>query len=229
MKIRLMMITFLLAAACISGRVSAFQQQNLSEIKRAAASFIEAQTRTFSGNVSSQVGDIDQRLVLGACPSLEAFLPLGAQLNGNTTVGVRCNGANGWTVFVPVTIRIRTLALTVNRPLQRGDIVTANDLAVQPTESPLPGELNDPSEAVGKSLKFGVMAGQVLTQGMLAAPLSIVQGQSVQLQILGEGFSVRGEAQALNSASENQPASARTDSGKVVSGIVRNGKIEVRL
>lgn len=201
--------------------------QNHAEIRDTVLAFVRAQTQGLPGKVSINVEDLDKRIVLPACPSLEAFLPPGAQLNGNSNVGVRCNSKKGWTVFMQITVKISLNLLTLNKTLQQGQIVRAEDLSSLSSDSLQAGTLTDPSQAIGKVMKFGVGKGQLLRQDMLRAPYAVTQGQSVQLLATGQGFIIRSEGQALSNAAEGETATARTSAGQKVSGVVKGGAIEV--
>ena len=199
------------------------QQQSHAEIRATIDTFVRAQTLTLPGQVTINVSEIDRRTALSACPTLEAFLPPGGQLLGNSSVGVRCTGANTWTLFVPVHVRVSASLLIASRPLQQGQVLRAEDIASQSGELTHAGMLTDPAQAIGKVLKFGIGAGQVLKQDMLRAPYAVTQGQKVQLQVEGPGFRIHSEGQALGNAAEGQSVQIRTSSGQVVSGIAREG------
>lgn len=217
-----------LLLALFSLPVIAAPAQSHAAIRDTALAFVRAQTQGLPGKVSIQVDDIDKRIVLPACSALEAFLPAGAQLNGNSSVGVRCTEKKGWSVFVPVTIKVSVNLLTVNNTLQLGQVVRAEDLGSLSSETLQPGTLTDPAQAIGKVMKFGVGRGQLLRQDMLREPYSVTQGQTVQLQIEGQGFRIRSEGKSLSNAAEGQTATARTASGQSVSGTVKNGTIEIK-
>jgi len=202
--------------------------QSHAAIRGTVLTFVQNQTRSLPGKVSIKVEDVDKRIVLPACPSLEAFLPQGTQLNGNSIVGVRCNSKKGWSLFVQVTVNTSVKLVTINKTLQQGQIIQAGDLGSLNSDTLQADTLTDPAQAVGKVMKFGVGKGQLLRQNMLRDPYVITQGQTVQLLSQGQGFRVRSEGQALNNAAEGQNASARTISGHKVSGIVTGGIIEIR-
>jgi flagella basal body P-ring formation protein FlgA len=206
----------------------AVNPQNHAEIRDTVLAFVRAQTQGLPGKVSIQVENIDKRIVLPACQTLEAFLPQGAQLNGNSSVGVRCNNNRGWSVFVPVTVKVSVSLLTANKTLLQGQIVHAEDLGNLSSETLQPDTLTDPAQAIGKVMKFGVGKGQLLRQNMMRDPYTVIQGQAVQLMTGGRGFHIRSEGQALNNAAEGQPASARTASGQKVSGVVKGSMIEIQ-
>ncbi len=203
------------------------QNQSHAEIRDTVTKFVQAQTKTVAGKVSIQVTEIDRRITLPACTALEAFLPPGAQLNGNATVGVRCNSKQGWSLFVQVKVQINVTILTTNKTLQLGQTVRAEDLASLSSASLQAGTLTDTAQAVGKIMKYSVGSGQILRHDMLRAPYTVTQGQSVQLHAPGAGFRVSTEGRALSNAAEGETTTARTVSGHIVSGVVKRGAIEI--
>lgn len=221
--IPLLMLLCLGSPAALAGK-----PQSHAEIRDTALAFVHAQTQALPGKVSIRVDEMDKRIVLPACRTLEAFLPAGAHLNGNSSVGVRCTGQKGWSVFVPVSVQISVSLLTTNKTLQQGQIIRSEDLGSLSSETLQAGTLTDPAMAIGKVMKFGVGKGQLLRQNMLRDPYTVIQGQAVTLLATGRGFQIRSEGQALNNAAEGQTASARTASGQKVSGVVRGGFIEIR-
>jgi flagellar basal body P-ring formation protein FlgA len=224
---KLFLCTLLTAASLTATPAWAVASQNLAQIRDTVAAFVQAQTKAIPGKVSIQVAEMDRRTNLPACPSLQAFLAPGAQLNGNSSVGVRCTSKYSWSLFVPVTIKISVNMLTANKTLLQGQTLRADDLGSLPSESLQTGTLTDPAQAVGKIMKYSLAAGQILRQDMLRAPYTVKQGQQVQLKVSGSGFKVSAEGQAWNNAAEGETTTARTASGQIVSGVVRGGTIEV--
>lgn len=223
------LLTTLLALLAL-GSTSAWagKAQSHNEIRETAAAFVRAQTKAIPGKVSIQVGDIDKRVSLPACPKLEAFLPPGGQLNGHSSVGVRCISQQNWSIFVQVTVKISINLLTTNKTIQQGQTVQAEDLGSLSSESLQTGALTNPAQAIGKIMKFGVGAGQILRYDMLRAPYTVKQGQSVKVQVVGSGFKVASEGQALSNAADGESTTVRTASGQIVSGTVKGGIIEIK-
>lgn len=195
--------------------------QNHAKIKAVVTDFVRIQTATLPGKASYKVDGIDQRIMLPACPDLEAFLPASSQLIGKIAVGVRCPVENGWSIFVPVQIKISLNLLVSARRLSVGHVIQEQDLASQMSEISHPEGFTDPKEVLGKIMRYGITAGQTLREDMLRSPYSAIQGQVVQIASRGGGFSVRSEGVALNNASEGQMVQIRTNSGRVISGIAR--------
>ncbi len=203
-------------------------QQSHAEIRAAIGSFVRAQLSDLPGKITIKTGGIDRRLALAACPVLEPFVPSGGRLLGNTTIGVRCVSGSSWTLFVPVQIKVSADLLVAVRPLQQGQVLRTEDIAVQNGDLTHPGVLVDPAQAVGKVLKFGIGAGQALKQDMLRLPYAITEGQKVQIQVAGKGYRINYEGQALNNATEGQNLRIRTASGQVINGLaLADGSVEV--
>jgi flagella basal body P-ring formation protein FlgA len=134
-------------------------------------------------------------------------------------------GPSTWTIYVPVQVillgeyLVSARSLTAGKVLGAEDFITRNgDLGLLATST-----LTDPAQALGKTLKNGLTAGQPLRADQLTAPWAIQQGQNVKLISKGTGFSISHEGKALNNAAEGQVAQVRTSSGQAVSGIARTG------
>ncbi len=214
---------------CWAGVTFAVPQQDHAVIRDIAITYAESLTSTLPGKVSIQVADIDPRTALSACKTIEAFMPNGAKMIGKTSIGVRCNEKPGWSVFLQANIKVSTDLLVANRPLSQGLVLSADDFTVQTGELGQPGILTAPEQAVGKTLKFAIGAGQVLRLDMLRPDFVIKQGQSVRLYVRSIGFMVSSEGQAMNDATEGQAVRIKTVSGQVVSASAsRDGSAEVR-
>lgn len=202
--------------------------QNHAQIIQVVAEFVEQQTATLPGKVTYKINEIDKRITLSECTRLEAFMPAGSQLSGKTSIGVRCMEKNGWSIFIPVQIRNSLNLLVSVRQLPLGHILQKEDIVSQMMETSPAGGVTDPKQVIGKVLRFGIAAGQVLREDMLRPPYSVTQGQVVQIVVRGSGFNIRSEGVALNNAGEGQAAQIRTSSGKVVSGIASaSGVVEI--
>lgn len=236
---KLLLIALLLPQPAIAGATPANDTpahaapsaapQDHAQIRNAVAGFVEKQTAALPGKVTYQVGEIDRRIVLPQCAELQAFLPAGSQLLGKTSVGVRCpSRASAWSIFVPVQVRLSLNLLTSARQLPLGHTLQEQDLASQATESTRTGGFTDPKQVVGKVLRYGIAAGQVLREDMLRQPYSVTQGQVVPLAVQGNRFSIRSEGVALNNAGKGQNVQVRVGSGRVISGVARaDGVVEI--
>lgn len=204
-------------------------KQSHAEIRKTVMEFVQLKTQSMPGKVTVKVDELDPRSIFPACSTLEAFLPTGAQMFGKTSIGVRCNEKNGWSVFIPSTIAVTINMLVSSKPLQQGQTLGAGDFNIQTGDLNQIGLITDESLALGKILKFSIGAGQPLKQDMLRLPYAVTQGQTVQLIFEGRGIQLRTEGQAINNAAEGQAVQVKVPSGQVINGVARGrGTVEVR-
>ncbi|MDO8206545.1 MAG: flagellar basal body P-ring formation chaperone FlgA [Gallionella sp.] len=213
------MKNLLLIACLFCATAVAAPQLDHAALKATVDTFVRQQTAGLPGKVAFNVDEIDRRIALRQCSKIEAFLPTGSQLIGRVSIGVRCSDPNGWSIFIPVQIKITRDLLISARPLSMGQIVHEEDLARQTTETTQNVGLTDARQVIGKVLRYSIAAGYTLREDMLRTPYSVKQGQSVKLSIQGGGFSLSSSGVALNNASEGETVQIRTSSGRVVSGI----------
>jgi flagella basal body P-ring formation protein FlgA len=213
-KIILITCLFLLSFAA-----DAASQQDHATLRAVVSAFVQQQTGDIPGKVTYSVGEIDHRIVLRACSKIEAFLPAGSQLLGRVSIGVRCNEPNGWSIFIPVQIKVSRNLLISARPMTLGQVVHEEDLARQTTETTQNVGITDAGQVIGKVLRYSIAAGYVIREDMLRAPYLIKQGQSVHLSVQGSGFSLSSSGVALNNASAGESVQIRTVTGRVISGV----------
>lgn len=228
-------LLLLQSVAAATPQAQPSRTQDHEQIRNAVSDFLRGQTATLPGKFTYKVDEIDRRLLLPKCPTLEAFLPAGNRLAGKTSIGVRCvpherGGENDrdpsnrtWSIFVPVQITLNLNLLISARQLPPGHTLQEQDIARQDSESSQPGVFTDPIQVIGKVLRYGISAGQVLREDMLRPPYSVTQGQVVQLFVQGSRFSIRSEGVVLNNAAEGQTVQVRVPSGRVISGVTRSG------
>ncbi len=200
-------------------------QQNHQAIRDRVEQYVRAHPALQSfADVQVRAAAIESRLTLARCSSvLEAFLPPGAKLPDNPTVGVRCNTGRSWTLYVPVQIDAYLDVPVTSRPLSRGTILGAGDVHIaRHGIKQLPaGYLVDMQQALGKQLSRGLVAGEVVTLNVIAAPRLVRRGQSVGLLARGPGIDVRSSGKALTDGVEGDRVKVQNPSTKrVVEGVV---------
>ena len=221
-----------IAALCLTLLFSfgAFGYQDPVPVKKAVEDFLLPQTKDLPGRVSLSIGGLSPNNSLAPCAAFEVSQAPGAKAWGRTSVRVRCTQERGWTIFVPVHIKVAANYLVTARPLSQGQAITDEDVGFQTGElSELPnGILTDPRQAVGRTAAMQIPAGRPLRSDMLRQVLAIQQGQNVKVVSQGTGFQVANEGKALNNAAEGQVAQVRLNNGQIVSGIARrNGQVEI--
>jgi flagella basal body P-ring formation protein FlgA len=168
---------------------------------------------------------------LSACRQAEPFVPTNARLWGRTVVGVRCVDGPPVAAYLPVVIRVYAQAVTATRNLAAGIVLAPEDLVLAEVELTAgPGSvLTDTRHAVGSTLVRATPMGTALRRDSLRAAHAIVAGDIVRLLYSGPGFSVSADARALAAAQEGQSVRVQTESGRVLSGVAKSGRVvEIR-
>jgi flagella basal body P-ring formation protein FlgA len=169
-----------------------------------------------------QVGQLDPRLRLAPCGSVQPYLPSGTRLWGATRIGLRCiDGAARWNVFLPIRVDVFGQALVANAPLPAGHVLAATDL--RSAEVNLAATPNAPLArqelAIGRALARPLAAGSAVQAVDLRARQWFAAGDSVRLVAAGSGWRIHGEGQAMAPGVEGQRVRVRTESGRIVSGV----------
>jgi flagella basal body P-ring formation protein FlgA len=201
-------------------------------IKTQLQRFIDEQTSRIPGRIEVDVGQLDPRLNLAPCARTEAYLAAGARLWGKSQVGLRCVSGAFWNVFLPVQVRVFGPALVTTRSIQAGQPLQQDDFREQELElTKEPGRpVLDLAALENKTLSRSIASGVIVREEWLRAIPVIQSGDQVRVHATGTGFSITSEGYALNSATEGQQVKVRAESGRVVTGIARQGRIaEIRL
>ncbi len=201
--------------------------QSHASIRATAEDFMRAEASVHDGKVEVEAGRLDARLRLTACDApLEASLPPGGRILGNTTVGVRCPGARPWTLYVQVKVKVYATVVVTARPLTRGTLLGESDLALAERElSAMPyGHLSEKGQATGQELKRALAAGAPLTANLIEAPQLITRGQRVTLLAKSGSVEVRIAGKALmNGAAGERIRVQNLNSRRVVEGVITPG------
>jgi flagella basal body P-ring formation protein FlgA len=180
-----------------------------------------------ASRVEITVGQTDARLQLAACGRAEPFLRNGARLWGRTFVGLRCVSGAQWTINVPVQVRVYGPGLVAARMLAAGQPISDSDVRSEElewTRQPQ-GVAHDASDLQGRVPTRAIEQGQPIGLALLAEAPAVTQGDSVKLVGRGSGFSITTDAVALASAVPGQPVRVRVESGRILTGTAREGRI----
>lgn len=189
-----------------------------------AEQWLRGQYGTPGNRVVAQAAAIDPRTQLAPCPlALTASLQEGTRLMPRMNVTVRCPGADGWTVRIPVQLQVFRQVLVVVRPLQRGDGVRTDDVRNEERDITRLGYgyVSDMHDLEGRTLSRALGAGSVLTPGALGGRSAVKAGDQVQLISRLDGIEVRASGIALGGGDSGSRLRVRNgSSGKVVDAMV---------
>lgn len=173
------------------------------------------------------VGEIDPNLRLAPCERTEAFLRAGTRLWGRSFVGYRCLQHPGWTISVPVTVRLYGPALVAAQSLPALQPISADAVRLQEVE--VTREPSGVAVAVqqleDRFCTRPLQIGQPIPLNCLRTVPAIAQGDPVKLVGVGNGFTISTDATALSTAAAGETVRVRTDSGRTISGVARKGRV----
>ncbi len=180
------------------------------------------------------VGHLDSRLRLSNCSKkLEAFSPPGRRNKHKQTVGVRCSGAEPWTLYVPVTVSTLKKILVAERELPRGSIVTREDISLQERDVAAlhKGYLEIPEKIIGHTLKRSLHKNDVITPGQLLIPHTVKRGSQVTILAKVGALQVRMNGKALSDGSKGEQIPVLNNSSKrqIEAIVIAPGIVEVSM
>ena len=177
------------------------------------------------------LGHIDSNMKLAPCQKIEPYLHAGAPVLGRSHIGLRCvQGDKAWQVSLPVTIQWWAASLVASTTLPAGTVLEARHLVVRDVDiAARAGRImDDVASVMGRTLTQRLLAGEALRENDLKPRHCFNAGDKVQILAAGPGYSVSSEGQALGPGLEGQTARARTEGGRIVTGIAaRERRIEL--
>jgi flagella basal body P-ring formation protein FlgA len=222
--VKLALARRIVVATLLGLPLSAVAGQTVESVRAAAVNWLQ-QNRTLPGaRMTADADPLDSRLRLADCPKpLESSLPGNRPLTARTSVVVHCPVPGGWTVRVPVRVKMFTQVLVTIRPLARGDGVGVGDVRAEERDvtSLGYGYVAELGQIGGRSLARPLSAGTVLTPGMLAGRQAIRIGDSVSMEASVEGVVIRASGVAMGAGDTGARLKVRNaSSGKVLDAVV---------
>jgi len=211
--------------------LSKADRQNLLALHEAVIAFVHAQ-HPADADLEVMPDRLDPRLRLSPCErALEAFWAPGSAQLGQTTVGLRCDGAKPWKLFLPTRVKLLQPVVVASRPLARGQRLGRDDLALEKRDvGTLRGKaIRDPAQVLGYLMSRGVPAGRALDSAVLEAPVLVERGRRVRMAVQAQGIDITMAGVALEDGALGETVRVRNPaSRRIVEGIVV-GPAQVRL
>ena len=224
-----------ISAACIlaaSLQVQAAEIQSLASIRMQTESFIVNYPYQSPYPPRFQLGKLDSRLRLKACPeALNVKFARPDLIAGNTSVRVNCPIKSGWKIHLPVRIDVFEDVLVTAKPLLKGQNIDASSVTFkkQNIARLKNGYYVKNSNFSQLQARRNLSQGTVLTPKNLSPRLMVRSGQQVTLVLDYNGLQIKSTGTAMQSATLGQVVQVRnTQSMRVVEGIV-SGEAMVRV
>ena len=214
--------------------LSAGATQSHDSIREAARRHVLEKNTGYTVPPTVSVNRLDSRLRLQACDRpLETFSPPARRKLGRITVGVRCNGAKPWSLYVPVSVSIITKVVVAARDLPRGAILTASDLKLveQDIARLNRGYIEQPTQAIGKITKRSLQRGHVLTPKQISTPLAVKKGNRVAIVASNSAIQVRMRGKALSNGATGERIRVQNISSKkeIEATVISPGVVRVSM
>lgn len=189
---------------CATGITATAAQQELDSLQALVAQSIE---QRLGPDVAVAVDRPDPRLRLAACDRPLVVFEMGRPLAlGNNTVGVRCDGAQPWSIYLGARVSQPIAVLVATRPLGLGHVLTAADVTInQRDQLGLRSDaLGTVDEAIGQVVSRPLSAGAVLTTAHVQQALTIRRGEQVIIRAGNGGLAVEAAGKALSDGAPGQ-------------------------
>ncbi len=199
----------------VSDTLTAAAIQDLNSLKTAAERFVQSKITIDSDNRTEvSGGKLDPRLRLTPCTSeIIAFLPPGSRLQGNTTVGVRCELPKPWSIYIPIKISIYQKVIVAVTRMSRGQIVNDSDITLSEVDiSQIRGHSYiNKDDLIGTKLKSTLKANQVIDSSSVCL---ICKGDTVNITANSTSISVSMSGVALNDGSKGDKIRVQNNSSR---------------
>ncbi|CAG4970268.1 flagellar basal body P-ring formation chaperone FlgA [Novilysobacter luteus] len=209
----------LLVLALYSGPVSAAGPVTPPAAIRAAA------IAAVGGTAANAEASVDPNLRMAACSSPLQAVPTSARV-----VHVRCPDQPGWQLYVPVQVRDVEQVLVVTGPVQAGETITADMLAMRRRDMAGAGDgFADAAALVGQTANRSLAPGAAPTADDVVEGPMLRRGDPVVLVSRAGGIEVRVAGRALGRAARGGAISVENlQSRRIVRGrVVGAGVVEV--
>ncbi|RWX56522.1 flagellar basal body P-ring formation chaperone FlgA [Photobacterium chitinilyticum] len=217
----LLTIFFGLLVFFFSTFVSAAPQNTLNMVQHTAEEYVKTIVDfPPKSQLTVKAANLDSRLKLTICPEhLESSVPGKQSLTGNVTVLVSCR-SESWQVYVPVRIQLLLPRVVATKPLARGVVLSASDLAVQMVETRFQRGVvfEHPQQIIGSKVKRNVNMGDAIQGSDICL---VCRNDSVLIKAGRSGLNIVTKGTALSDGSLGEQIRVQnTKSKRVVDGTI---------
>ncbi len=201
----------------------------LEDIAATARAYVLAQMSLENDSIEVSNGQIDRRLRLNKCSlPLQAFSPGYEARRGLSTVGVRCEDDQPWSLYVPVTVKIYKEVAVLKKPVERNRPLNMEDIVFEKTDvNRLSSSyFTEAAELKGKILTQNLPGGTILTQHLVKSPMAIKRGQLVTLIARNDVIEVRAEGKALSRGAVGERIRVKNlKTDRIIEGVIVNNHL----
>ncbi len=197
--------------------------QSLESIAEAVKYYVE-QNINLPGEYEMSLTPLDSRLSLPQCAEpLAVFTTTDLIKAGRTTIGVRCNAEKKWSIFTSVIIKTYQMVVVLSQPVQRGEIITRQHLAIEKREVSTLREnfVTQLEQIENKQAMRQLSTGTILSLRYIVEPKLIKRGDTVVISTTKPDFSIRMSGIAMMDGTKEQLISVKNqNSGRLINATV---------
>jgi flagellar basal body P-ring formation protein FlgA len=188
--------------------------------------------RIGSNDYETSLAPLDSLLKLSACPTpLEVFTINDLIRPGRNSIGVRCNSANKWSLYVSALIKTYESVLVLTKPVQRGETITRLHLSSERRDvSSLRGDYITQIEQVeSKQVVRPMQNGTILSTRNIAEPKLIKRGDKIIISSARSSFAIRMNGTAMMDGVKGQSIRIKNQSsGRIINArVIESGLASV--
>jgi len=213
----------LLGPACANAALAWEDHARIRQTAEAYAVDVAAGLAPAGAAVSVTATSLDSRLRLPACSIAPTAFGMAGQRGIPSSVGVRCEGAKPWSIYVPVRVEVIADVVVLTGVAERGAPLGAAALKLEPREVSglVQGYLTDLAATENMVLKRQMPPGTVLNPSLLAPERVVLRGERVRIRAGGGPIAISVEGEALADAALGERVRVRNiASGNIVEGVV---------
>ncbi|AWB67960.1 flagella basal body P-ring formation protein FlgA [Saccharobesus litoralis] len=182
-------------------------------------------------NVTGVATSIDPRIKIKPCESeLSMTAPNVSGYSRNLTVRVRCLDSAGWSLYVPVQMKVLVPILVASQTIGKGDILDSSSmkLAMLDKSYARKNSLSDLEQVIGAKAKQQILPGQAIMNNNLCF---VCKNELVTIQANTKGLTVKASGYALSDGSFGDVIRVRnSSSNRIINARVSDiGKVQINL
>ncbi len=229
MKPGLASLALMLFCLGLTQQSAAREFHSLDDIAATARAYVIAQLSDDNESIEVTSGQIDKRLRLSPCSKpLQAFSPGYEARRGLSTVGVRCEDDQPWSLYVPVTVKIYKEVAVLKKSVARNEPLSMEHIEFEKTNVNRlsSGYFTHMEELKGKILTQNLPSGTILTQHLVKSPMAVKRGQLVTLIARNDVIEVRAEGKALSRGAVGERIRVKNlKTDRIIEGVIVNNHL----
>lgn len=178
-------------------------------------------------NVKGVASSLDSRITIKPCETdLSATAPNISAFSRNLTVRIRCLDQQGWSLYVPVQMKVLVPILVATQNIAKGDVIDSSVLRVAMLDKSYARKdsLTNAEKVIGSKAKQQILAGRAIMNDNLCfvckSELVTIEATTGSLTVKASGYALSdgsyGDVIRVRNSSSNRIINARvSDIGKV--------------